>query len=164
MLLPPLSASQPLPCPLCGSPTLAELPLMEAASCRTCEHIFTPTCDRTALELADAEVPLTWVWCRGRWQRQWRGLPAVTWLYLPLALGFVSLPTSIVAAGAYWFPPLPGSALAWLPQVWIGLTAIAHLACVLWLCLEAYQFPLWLYLEALSRRWRRQWRYFRTAP
>ncbi len=158
-ILPPLgAAAAPCPCPLCGSETLAELPLMEAASCSTCQHIFVPSADRTRLELADAGVALVWQWTGRRWQRQRLGLPAIDWLYVPLGLAFVVLPTAIVAAGAYFFPPLPGSPLAWLPLAWVGATAGAHLVCLLWLCLEAYQLPIWLYLAALSRRWRRQWR------
>jgi len=153
------TAASPRPCPLCRSCTLAELPLMEALSCQTCEHIFVPTGDRLGLELVDAEVAIAWLWTGQTWQRQQRGIPQVNWLYVPLALGFVALPASVVAAGAYLFPPLPGSKLAWLPSAWVVATAAAHLACLLWLCLEAYQFPLGLYLQALGRRWRRQGRW-----
>ncbi len=143
------------PCPLCGSRSLAELPLMEAVSCQACEHIFVPTSDRPGLELVDTATPFTWRWTGCAWQRQSQGLTTVNWLYAPLALGFVVLPTSLVATGAYLFPPLPGSPLAWLPSAWVVATAVAHLACLLWLSLEVYQFPLRIYLQAWGRRWRR---------
>ena len=136
-------------CPVCHHGEIATLPLMEAFSCNFCHHIFTANLDKQAITIVDSHLPLTWYWNGKRWQNV-RAVKVFQWGYGLLALGFVSLPTLVVAAGAYLFPVLPHSHLAWFPWFWVGLTFFCHLSCLFWLFLEYYQFPLWLYFEALK--------------
>ena len=135
-------------CPVCRHGEIATLPLMEAFSCNFCCHIFTANLDKQAITIVDSQLPLTWYWTGKRWQNI-RSVQTFQWGYRFLALGFLVLPTLIVAAGAYLFPVLPDSPLGWLGWFWVGLTFISHLSCLLWLVLEYYQFPLSLYFEAL---------------
>ncbi|MEO1466678.1 MAG: hypothetical protein AAFR89_10745, partial [Cyanobacteria bacterium J06633_1] len=68
---------------------------------------------------------------------------------LPL---FVLIPTSIIGIGVYLFPPINGSLLSWLPLTWTVMTFVAHLLCVIWLIVEYYQFPIFLYVRAIKRK------------
>ncbi|MDJ0510644.1 MAG: hypothetical protein QNJ64_15525 [Crocosphaera sp.] len=135
-------------CPVCRHGEISTLPLMEAFSCNFCRHIFTANLDKQAITIADSQLPLTWYWTGKRWQSL-RSSPRIQWGYRLLALTFVLLPTSIIASGAYLFPVLPDSSLWWFPWLWVGLTFLSHLSCLLWLVIEYYQFPLSLYFEAL---------------
>jgi hypothetical protein len=140
------------PCPVCRHGEIAALPLMEAYACHFCQHIFTANLEHRVLKMADSQFALTWYWNGNHW----RGLPReggeIGWGYLIVGSLFVFLPTSIVAVSAYLFPPMPDSLLSWLPIFWSILTFIAHLICLLWLIVEYYQFPVYLYLRALRRR------------
>lgn len=135
-------------CPVCRHGEISTLPLMEAFSCNFCGHIFTANLEKQAITIVDSQLPLTWHWTGKRWKNA-RSFKLFQWSYGFLALGFVSLPTLLVAAGAYLFPVLPDSSLAWFPWFWVGLTFFCHFSCLFWLFLEYYQFPLSLYFEAL---------------
>ncbi|NEO95041.1 MAG: hypothetical protein F6K56_34560 [Moorea sp. SIO3G5] len=50
------------------------------------------------------------------------------------------------------FPPAPDSPVSWLPAAWVGLTFLCHLAIVVWLVMEFYQFPVWEYLRIGRQR------------
>ncbi|ACK65387.1 conserved hypothetical protein [Rippkaea orientalis PCC 8801] len=146
-----LSYYQAYTCPVCRHGKISALPLMEAFACSFCRHIFTANLEKQAITMADGQLPLTWYWTG----RNWQGMTDQNRFGLGYGLGaiaFVLLPTAIVGLGAYLFPPLPGSRLSWFPLFWTGLTLLAHLACLLWLILEYYQFPLYLYLQALRQR------------
>jgi hypothetical protein len=67
-----------------------------------------------------------------------------SWIF---GLGLIVFPTSLIGFSAYTFPPEPGSTLSWLPIAWTGLTFLSHLAIVLWLVTEFYQFPIGVYLR-----------------
>ncbi|NES83662.1 MAG: hypothetical protein F6K10_20870 [Moorea sp. SIO2B7] len=140
------------PCPVCRHGKIEPLTLMEAFACNFCNHIFTANLEQQLLKMADSQFPLTWCW-NGR---TWRGLQRegvnLGWGYGVAAIAFVLLPPSLVGLSAYLFPPLPGSRLFWLPTFWIGLTFLCHLACLGWLVVEYYQFPVWMYLGAMRRQ------------
>jgi hypothetical protein len=125
---------------------------METFACSFCQHIFTTNLEQQLIKMADSQLPLTWRWTGKSWKGIQREGVELGWSYLILGLAFVLLPTAIVSLGVYLFPPLPDSALYWLPFIWAGLTFLAHLTCLLWLILEYYQFPIRLYLRALKRR------------
>ncbi len=67
-----------------------------------------------------------------------------------LAVAFVLLPTTLIGLTAYTFPPIPGTPLCWLPIVWTGLTFISHLAIIINIIIDYYQFPVSLYLKAVG--------------
>ena len=86
----------------------------------------------------------------------WKGIhregAEVGWAYVIFAIAFVLLPTAVISIGVYLFPPISGSFLSWLPLAWTILTFAAHLFCVVWLIIEYYQFPIFLYIRALKRK------------
>lgn len=140
-------------CPVCRHGEISAIPLMEAFACNFCQHIFTANIDKQLLKIADSQLPLIWRWNGQRWTRVLREGMELGWGYGVAGVAFVVLPTSIVGLGAYLFPPIPGTALAWFPLFWTILTFSAHLACMGWLVIEYYQFPVLMYLRALRRRW-----------
>ena len=125
--------------------------MMETFACGFCQHIFTANLEQQTLKVADSQLPITWQWIGQKWQGVHRK-NELSWSYGIAAIVFVSLPTLIVAMSSYLFPPLSDSRLSWLPLTWVFMTLLAHLACIGWLGLEYYQFPLGLYLANLSRR------------
>lgn len=133
------------------------MPLMEAFACNFCRHIFTANLEQQILNLADSQLPLSWRWNGSRWQGTQRQKMEFGWGYAIAAIAFVFLPTVLVGSSAYFFPPLPGSRLAWLPLFWVFLTFIVHLALIFWLVLEYYQFPLVLYLRSWRERILSRW-------
>jgi hypothetical protein len=139
-------------CPVCRHGKVAAMPLMEAFACNFCRHIFTANLEQQILKMADSQLPLSWRWNGSRWQGTQGQGTELGWGSGIAAAAFVLLPTFLVGSGAYLFPPLPGSRLAWLPLFWVFLTFIAHLGFILWLVLEYYQFPLLLYLTSLRQR------------
>jgi hypothetical protein len=139
-------------CPACRHGEIAAMPLMEAFACNFCHHIFTANLEQQILKMTDSQLPLSWRWTGIRWQGIQREGSELNGSYWVAGAAFVLLPTLIVGLGAYLFPPLPGSRLSWLPLFWTGLTFVFHLACLVWLLLEYYQFPLLLYLSYLPRR------------
>lgn len=139
-------------CPVCRHGQISAMPLMEAFACDFCHHIFTVNFDRQLLKMADSQLPLTWQWNGKNWKGLQREGVELGWTYLSAGIAFVAIPTTIIGLGAYLFPPLPGSRLYWLPTFWIVLTFVCHLACLIWLILEYYQFPVFLYFRAMRRR------------
>lgn len=139
-------------CPVCRHGKVSEMPLMEAFSCSFCQHIFTTNFDKQLLKMADSQLPLTWYWNGKTWKGIHREGSEIDWSYLILAIGFVLLPTSIVGSMMYLFPVANDSLLYWLPSIWTVLTFCAHLFCIVWLIIEYYQFPIFLYIRALKRK------------
>lgn len=139
-------------CPVCRHGKVSEMPLMEAFSCNFCQHIFTANFDKQLLKMADSQLPLTWYWNGKTWKGIHREGAEVGWSYVVFALGFIFLPTTIVGSVAYLFPVASDSWLYWLPGTWAVLTFCAHLFCVIWLVIEYYQFPIFLYIRALKRK------------
>ena len=139
-------------CPVCRHGKVSEMLLMETFSCNFCQHIFTADFDKQLLKMADSQLPLTWYWNGKTWKGIHREGAEIGWTYLIFALGFVCIPTAIIACGAYLFPSVNGSFLSWLPLVWTIVTFCAHLSCVIWLVIEYYQFPIVLYIRALKRK------------
>jgi hypothetical protein len=136
------------PCPICRHGEIRTLTLMEAFACNFCQHIFTANLEQQVLKMADSQLPLTWRWQGKGWQGMRQESLEFVWGYRFAGLVFILLPTTIVATGAYLFPPLPQSPLAWLPLAWVIATFCAHLFCLLWLVLEYYQIPLgWYWLR-----------------
>lgn len=140
------------PCPVCRHGKVAEMPLMETFACNFCQHIFTTNYDKQLLKMADSQLPLTWYWNGKVWKGIHREGAEVGWAYVLFGLGFVLIPTSIIGIGVYLFPPINGSLLSWLPLAWTVMTFVAHLLCVIWLIVEYYQFPIFLYVRAIKRK------------
>ena len=140
------------PCPVCRHGKVAEMPLMETFACNFCQHIFTTNFDKQLLKMADSQLPLTWYWNGKIWKGIHREGAEIGWTYSVFAIAFVIIPTAIISVGAYLFPPMNGSLLSWLPLFWAILTFCAHLSCVVWLIIEYYQFPIFLYIGALRRK------------
>ena len=139
-------------CPVCRHGKVSEMLMMETFSCNFCQHIFTTNFEKQLLKMADSQLPLTWYWNGKTWKGIHREGVEISWSYMIVALGFILLPTSIVGSGMYLFPSSPDSWLYWLPVAWTGLTFFAHLFCVIWLIIEYYQFPIFLYVRALKRK------------
>jgi len=148
----PLSFDRTYHCPACRQGNLATMPLMDAFACSFCRHIFTANLDQQAISMADSPVPLLWYWTGQAWKSRSQVDTRWGWIYGVAIVAFILLPTAIVGCGAYYFPPLPGSRLAWLPSVWVGLTFTAHLTCISWLLLAYYQFSPAIYLQATRNR------------
>lgn len=138
------------PCPLCRRGRLNELTLMDALGCQNCGHLFEANLAKQSVRAIDRSPPLTWRWTGRGWRAAHRDDVAVGWTTWVAAGAFAILPTAIVATATYIFPPLPGTPMSALPAVWTGLTFVCHAACVVWLVLEYYQFPILSYLG-----WRR---------
>lgn len=139
-------------CPVCRHGKISTMPLMETFACNFCQHIFTANFDKQLLKMADSQLPLTWYWNGKNWKGIHREGAEMGWGYLVFGLSFVIFPTSIVGLGTYLFPPLPDSPLSWLPLFWTVLTFLTHLFCLIWLIIEYYQFPIFLYVRAIKRR------------
>ena len=139
-------------CPVCRHGKISRMTLMETFACNFCQHIFTTDFERQEIKMADSQLPLSWQWQGKHWQGVRKDTKDLKWTYLLLCLAFVGIPTLIVAIATYVFPPLPGSALSWLPLFWVWLTFFAHLFCLIMLVIEYYQLPIMLYLSALKRR------------
>ena len=139
-------------CPVCRRGEISAMPLMEAFACDFCRHIFTANLEKQVLKMADSSLPLSWYWNGRSWQGAHRAGAQLGWGIWVAALAFVLFPPMLVGIGAYIFPPLPGSRLSWLPAFWTGLTFFSHLACVGWLVVESYQFPVFAFLRVWRRR------------
>lgn len=148
-----LNATDVYPCPVCRHGQISSLPMMEETfACNFCQHLFTAQWEQQLLKIVDVQIPLIWRWNGKRWRDLRREKLDFGWGYAIAALVFVLVPPSLVGLAAYWFPPLPDDPLWWLPLAWTGLTLVVHLACLLWLVAEYYQFPILMYLRALWRR------------
>ena len=139
-------------CPVCRHGRVSEMLMMEAFSCNFCQHIFTTNFEKQLLKMADSQLPLTWYWNGKTWKGIHREGVEIGWSYIIVALAFVLVPTAIVGSGMYMFPTSPDSLLYWLPFAWTIATFCAHLFCVIWLIIEYYQFPIFLYVRALKRK------------
>lgn len=140
------------PCPICHHGQVSTMALMEALACNFCNHIFTADFEKQLIKIADRQLPLSWHWNGKSWSSLQQQKTEAFWIYGLAGLIFLILPTTIIGLGAYLFPPLPGSPLAWFPLFWTGLTFFAHLSFILWITLEYYQFPILLYLRAIGRK------------
>lgn len=125
---------------------------MEAFACNFCRHIFTANLEQQVLKMADSQLPLTWRWNGQTWKGLHREGVELGWEYWFVGIAFVILPSTLVGLAAYLFPPMPGSPLAWLPVFWTVLAFLSHLACMGWLVVEYYQFPVFAYLRAVQQR------------
>lgn len=140
------------PCPVCRCGHIETLPLMDALACNFCRHIFTASPEQQQLKMADSSQPLTWSWDGRRWTGAHKEGVEFGPMYWLLALAFVALPPTLVGLAAYIFPADSGSALDWVPFAWAFLAFLSHLAMVLWLVVEFYQFPVFLYFKAMGQR------------
>ena len=148
-----LNPNETYPCPVCRSGEVEPLPLMEdTLSCQFCQHLFKADFSQQLLTMMDSEIPLSWYWDGKKWSSPQRKGLELGWESAIAALLFLLLPPLIVGTGAYLFPPVPSSPLAWLPIAWTGLTFLTHLGILLWLAIEYYQFPVVMYLRALLRQ------------
>jgi rubredoxin len=148
----PLDYHDSFPCPVCRYGKISTLSLMDAFACDFCRHIFTANLEQQSLKMIDSSLPLTWYWNGGQWQGTARSGVETGWETWVLATAFVIFPPALVGVSAYLFPPLPGSPLSWLPVFWTGLTFLLHLACVLWLVVEYYQFPLLIFMRTWTQQ------------
>ncbi len=145
-----LSIEEVYTCPVCYHGQISAITLMDAFSCNFCNHIFTADLVKQSLKMADSSSPLSWKWNGKKWkanhpQAEWN------WIIKLLAVAFVILPTTLIGLTAYIFPPIPGTPLCWLPIVWTGLTFLSHLAIIVNIVIDYYQFPVRLYFKAVGR-------------
>ncbi|PNW57930.1 UNVERIFIED_CONTAM: hypothetical protein BEN50_06880 [Euhalothece sp. KZN 001] len=148
-----LNPNESYPCPICRSGKVESLPLMEDTfSCQFCQHLFTANFSQQLLKVVDSEIPLSWYWNGKKWSSPQRKGIQLGWGYVVAAVFFILLPPLLVGTGAFLFPPVPGTPLAWLPLAWTILTLLTHFGIFLWLVAEYYQFPVVMYLRAVMRR------------
>ncbi|MGK7923589.1 MAG: hypothetical protein AB4080_26685 [Trichodesmium sp.] len=145
-----LSIEEVYTCPVCYHGDISAMTLMEAFSCNFCNHIFIPDLVKQSLHMADSSSPLSWRWNGEKWKANH---PQVEWSWLIklLAVGFVLLPTTLIGLTAYFFAPIPGTPLCWLPIFWTGLTFVSHLTIIVNIVIDYYQFPVRLYLKAVIK-------------
>jgi hypothetical protein len=135
------------PCPVCRCGQISTLPLMDAMACQFCRHIFTANLEKQQIQTADRQPPLVWRWNGKKWSGAHIEGVETSWGYWLLGLAFVVLPSTLLGITAYTRPPVSGIPLSWLPIVWTGLAFLLHLAIIIWLVIEFYQFPVWAYLK-----------------
>ena len=136
------------PCPICLYGQISPLSLMDAMACDSCRHIFTTDIEKQQIKMADRQQPLIWRWNGKKWTEAHLEGAELGWGYWLGGITFVILPTTLLGLTVYTRPPIPGSALSWLPTVWTGLAFLLHLAIVVWLVIEFYEFPIWAYLKS----------------
>jgi hypothetical protein len=148
-----LSFDEHYPCPICRYGQLERLFMVEAFTCTFCRHIFTVDASQQYLHLEDNAQPLKWRRQADQWVSA-RTKLSPDWMLMAWSLGivFVSVPTTLVGLAYHTFPPLPGQSGSVFPLVWIGLTFLSHGLIVGWLCLEHYQFPLYMVARLYLRR------------
>lgn len=131
------------PCPVCRHGSIEGLFMVDAFSCRFCRHIF--TIDGLHLRLEDNMQPFRWRWNGDRWMSLRKEIPP-DWLLLiwALGVGFVAVPTGLIWLAYHTFPPLPSQNSAGFPVLWTGLVFLSHFIIVGWLCVEHFQFPLYV--------------------
>jgi hypothetical protein len=152
-----LQTNQSYPCPVCRHGQIAKMVMMEAWACNFCRHILTQEGSQPILRLEDSNLN-----CRWRWQGQtWRSVRLaevdVTLAVWLVALALSVLPPSLVWLSYHTFPPLPDSPFPWFPQLWVGMTLLAHLLLVGWILLEHHQVTPYL-------AWRVRWLRRRFNP
>lgn len=128
-------------CPVCRHGELSAITLMDAFSCNFCRHIFTANLSDQTISVEDSSQKMTWRWNGQNWQVGNQAAIELTWAIRLGSLALVILPPLIIWLPSYIFPPLEGSNLDWLPNMWVWLTFINHLVMVSWLLVEYYQFP-----------------------
>ncbi|MBD1883262.1 hypothetical protein [Microcoleus vaginatus] len=148
----PFNPQDTYPCPVCRTGQISTLALMDALACNFCQHIYTASVERQSLQMADRQPPVTWHWNGKQWIGAHLEGVEFGWPYLAAAIGLIFLPTTLLGLSAYYFPPVPGSRLSWVPVAWTGLAFLSHLGIVLWLVGEFYQFPVVTYFRAWGRR------------
>jgi hypothetical protein len=139
-------------CPVCRHGHISSLTLMDAFACDFCRHIFTVNLENQSIQVADSSQPMSWRWNGRGWMAAHhndRNLTLAIWL---VGIALVVLPSTIVCASAYMFPPLPDSRWAWLSAVWCGVTIVVHLGMVSWLIAEHYQIPIYVMSKIQLRR------------
>lgn len=146
-----LNDRDPYPCPVCRVGEISGMPLMDAMACNFCRHIFTVNLPRQQLVMADRQPPLIWHWDGKKWIGAHLEGVEFGWNYLLLAIAFIAVPPTLTGLSAYYFPPVPGSPLSWLPLAWTGLTFLSHLIVVGWLVIEFYQLPVGLLLSVMGQ-------------
>jgi hypothetical protein len=131
---------------------------MDAFACNFCRHIFTANLREQTIRLEDSAQVFQWRWWRGRtWKPARRqqdfDLTLIVWL---TSMALATLPPALIWLPYHTFPPLPDSRWYWFPALWTVLTFLVHLALVLWLLVEHYQFPAYIALRIQLQRWRGQ--------
>ncbi|ACK69624.1 conserved hypothetical protein [Gloeothece citriformis PCC 7424] len=149
-------------CPVCRHGEISNLSLMDAFACNFCNHIFSADLEQQVIQMADSQLALKWRWNGRSWQGVRGDGVELTWGYWLAGIVFVLLPTAIVSLSAYLFPPLPGSRLSWLPVIWVLLTFLSHLCCLIWLIIEYYQFPVFRYFRVLTGRFLTRFQFQRS--
>ncbi|WP_016949292.1 hypothetical protein [Anabaena sp. PCC 7108] len=143
------------PCPVCRIGKIYHMSLMEAMSCDFCQEIFTVNLELQQIKMPSREPPLVWRWNGFKWtEAQLEGVE-LGWGYVLAAIGFIFFPTTLIAIGAYHFPPAPHDPLSWIPSIWTVLTFLLHLAIIVWILIEIYQIPIMAYFRAINR-WRNE--------
>jgi hypothetical protein len=140
------------PCPVCRVGEIAGMPMMESMACDFCEQIFTIESEKQQLRMPARQPALIWHWSGKHWTDAHIEGMELGWGYWVAAFALVFFPTSLIGSVAYFLPPTPGATLYWLPYIWTGLTFFSHLAIIVWLFIEVYQFPVGAYFRALRQR------------
>ncbi len=140
-------------CPVCRHGQISALTLMDAFACSFCRHIFTANLQNQTVQVVDSAQPLSWRWNGRSWQSTHRDDPSLTAVVWFASIVLVLLPAAIVWLMAYIFPPLPNSAWAWFPNVWLGCTFGIHLLMVSWLLAEHYQLSIYVASRVRLRSW-----------
>lgn len=139
------------PCPVCRLGQIRNLSLMDAFACDLCRHIFEANLERQQLKMVARQPPLIWRWNGLHWVEAHLEGIELGWGYILAAIALVALPTTLIGLTIYAFPPTPDTPLSWVPYIWAGLTFLSHLGIIVWLVIEFYQIPLYVYLRALRR-------------
>ncbi|NEP80688.1 MAG: hypothetical protein F6K39_22445 [Okeania sp. SIO3B3] len=153
-----LSVEEVYTCPVCYHGQISAMILMDAFACNFCNHIFTADLVRQSLKIADSSSNLSWRWNGRNWKVDYPNVE-LSWIIKLLAVVFVILPTTLIGLTAYFYPPIPGTPLCWLPRVWTVLTFLFHLLIIVNIFIDYYQFPVRLYLKAVGR-----YLWFRISP
>ncbi len=146
----PFNERETYPCPVCRCGHLSNMALMDAFSCDVCRHIFTLHPERQLLKMVDREPPITWRWKGHNWKGEHIGNLELSWIYGLAALAIIIFPPTLIGLSAFLFPPISGGFWSLFPIIWTIVAFLSHLLLVLWLIVEAYQFPVFLYLR---NRW-----------
>ena len=148
-----LNFQEDYPCPVCHVGKISQMPMMEVMCCDFCNEIFTVNLELQQIKMPSREPALVWKWNGFKWtQAQLVGVE-LGWGYGLAAIAFIILPTTLIGVTAYYFPPHPYAPLSWIPSIWTVLTFLSHLAIIVWIFIEVYQFPIVAYLRAITR-WR----------
>jgi hypothetical protein len=140
-------------CPICRHGQIESLTLMDAFACTFCRHIFTANLRDQSVHVEDSSQPMTWRWTGRNWQAANQtdvDLTVVIWL---VSISLVVLPPSLIWISSHAVPPLEGTAGAWFPTFWVGLTFLLHFLFVSWLMAEHYQVPLYVSCKVRLRQW-----------